>query len=362
MTIAVSAPGKLVLLGEYAVLLGHPALVAAVDRRARVRVEPADGDAWSAAAPGLQREPVEFTFDDGGFEWRSTDGDAVSRLRLVETILSALLASGLVDPAVAPAATLDLDTREFFERSEGGSGKLGIGSSAALTVALTDAVRRWCSTPTQTGASLDVEVLLELHRSFQGGRGSGIDLAAARLGGVVEYRLADGGSRPVATALELPDGLHVVFIWTGSSASTSSFLARLDAGMRTEGAAIGEVLARLGANSARGLASLRGQRIDDFLAAVDDFARAMDDLGRAAAMPVLSDEHVVLRRLAGDCGVVYKPSGAGGGDVGVGFTDDTVAARTFARRARDAGFQPLGLSIDPTGLETTCCSSPIHNS
>ncbi len=39
MKVIADAPGKLVLLGEYAVLEGAPGLVVAVDRRARVVLE-----------------------------------------------------------------------------------------------------------------------------------------------------------------------------------------------------------------------------------------------------------------------------------------------------------------------------------
>jgi phosphomevalonate kinase len=38
VTSAASAPGKLILTGEYAVLFGAPALVMAVDRRATVQI------------------------------------------------------------------------------------------------------------------------------------------------------------------------------------------------------------------------------------------------------------------------------------------------------------------------------------
>jgi phosphomevalonate kinase len=67
-------------------------------------------------------------------------------------------------------------------------------------------------------------------------------------------------------------------------------------------------------------------------------------------MPILSEEHRSLREIAVNCGVRYKPSGAGGGDFGIGFATDSDAAAGFRRRAEASGFHVLDLAIDRTGL------------
>ncbi len=340
------------LLGEYAVLFGHPAVVLAVDRRARVSLRAAANDEWMVTAPGFESAEIGFAVDrHGGFRWREPASDAAGRLVLVEKIIGSLAAANLIDPEALPSASINLDTREFFHRTATGRGKLGLGSSAALTVALTGALLRW-SNDSVRPQGVGLAQLLDLHRTFQGGRGSGIDLAASVTGGVVEYRLTDGGRVPSASPIELPDDLHLVFLWTGRSASTGDFLARLDDGMNRDGGAIAAVLARLGSLSAAGIADLRAGDTSALLARVGEFGLAMEELGRAAGIPILSDEHVHLGRLAGDLGVSYKPSGAGGGDVGVGFTDDLEAAEVFAANAAAAGFPLLDLNVDPNGVQS----------
>ena len=51
--IEVSAPGKLVVSGEYAVLTGAPALVAAVDRRVTCTLAPRHSGGWRFVSTGF---------------------------------------------------------------------------------------------------------------------------------------------------------------------------------------------------------------------------------------------------------------------------------------------------------------------
>jgi len=345
--IQVSAPGKLVVLGEYAVLFGAPAVVMAVDRRAVVTVEAAPGDSWSVAAPGLAADEVECAVAaTGRVEW--ADSAAGARLSLFESVIGELVRRGLLDPTSIAPRRLVMDTTAFFDASRPGRPKFGLGSSAALTVALTSALidRR----PQPCPADLEwLQTLVELHRVVQGGFGSGIDVAASLCGGVVGYELDDAGSVAGIAPIRWPEKIVKLCVWTGSSASTRSFLDRLEASRATRAREVDEALDHLGQVSERGVDALARNDSFRFLDAVDRFWDALAMLGRVADMPILSDAHQRLRQVAFECGVHYKPSGAGGGDFGVCLSTDLDRIQDFSGRAREIGFTTPDVDVDLCG-------------
>ena len=348
--IEVSAPGKLVLFGEYAVLFGAPAAVVAVDRRAIVTLRPFAGNGWEVAAPGLVAQRARLEVEpDNTVRWHDAKlgRDAFS---LIDTLLRGIGDSGSIDLVNLPPLAATLDTRAFFESAGGWESKLGLGSSAALTVAFVSALEVWAGSGPITGKQGGLQELVDLHRGVQGGAGSGIDVAASLLGGVIRYRLADDGSVAQASPLVLPEDLRTVFVWTGRAASTGDFLGRLRARREEEPQEVNPVLDELGTISSEGIGALTDDDATGFLNAVDAFWEVLDQLGKLIEMPILSEEHRSLRRHAIDCGVRYKPSGAGGGDFGIGFSTGLDAAAEFMSRAQASGFHVLDLGIDRSGL------------
>jgi phosphomevalonate kinase len=349
--IALSAPGKLVLLGEYAVLRGAPAVVMAVDRRARVELAPSGSELWSVTAPPLVADTLRFALAaDGSLRWLAARSAAPRGLELVEYLLGAMAAAGLLDPTSLPPAAATLDTRALFEDAAGGL-KLGLGSSAAVAVALASALAQWGGRGELLADPLRwLGSLLALHRGLQGGRGSGVDLAASLLGGVVSYRLGADGSVAAADPLPMPAGLQLVVVWTGRAADTGSMLRRLDERLAGGDASVEAALDRLAELSVAGSEAFRLGRVAAVLATVDAYCGAMEVLGHAAGLPILSAEHDALRRLARRHGTSYKPSGAGGGDLGLIVSPDPEAAAAAASAATAGGFRVLSLGLDPDGL------------
>jgi hypothetical protein len=75
--------------------------------------------------------------------------------------------------------------------------------------------------------------------------------------------------------------------------------------------------------------------------------------GRDILVPMAVEEPSVIAaaaKLAEELGGAAKPSGAGGGDVGVAFLTDHGAAETFRQRAAHLGLEILSIRTGASGL------------
>jgi phosphomevalonate kinase len=327
-SIAARAPGKLAVLGEYAVLDGAPALVLAVDRYCRARIGPS-GDGRCRLETRFP-EPKRIDVEPG----RETG------VALVDIVAAGL--SGTLPPSPWDGV---LDSRELFD----GGRKLGLGSSAAALCAWAGAWAAWSRDAAHDLRPPSVGSLVELHRRFQGGSGSGLDVAAAYTGGVIEFRLQPG-TLPHIGSVRLPNSVGFAGIFAGRSASTPDLVARyrrwrMDRPMQAaERHRVMEDIAE------GGCAAARQDDVERFLRAVDLYGRQLDVLGQAIGADIVTAEHRAIGEHARRFGVTYKVSGAGGGDLGLALAADAGALRAFERAVGAQGYRVVDLDLDRQGL------------
>ncbi|HVY53891.1 MAG TPA: mevalonate kinase, partial [Gammaproteobacteria bacterium] len=152
-----SAPGSLMLMGEYAVLYGKQALVCAVDKRMTVTIIPRDDKSINFHSPRLG-------------EW-STD---IKNLKITKPFSFITGCLYKFRRYLQQGCDIYIEA-EFCDQ-------VGLGSSAAVTVATLAALKSWL------GAPIDMlRHAREVIRSVQG-TGSGADAAASIYGGIVAYR------------------------------------------------------------------------------------------------------------------------------------------------------------------------------
>jgi phosphomevalonate kinase len=318
---AATAPGKLFLTGEYVVLGGAPALVAAVDRRARVDVVP-------GAGPLVVDSVADGTSDEipDALAGELPGGDA-------RAVVAAIRSLGLGHVG----GRVHVDTSAFVADGK----KLGLGRSAAALVA---AAAACLAARGQFAPARTLDAAVAGHALLQGGLGSGADVAAAVHGGLVEVRRR--GRELAVAARELPAGLRLVVGWSGESAATTPLLSRFVAA-REHGAA---TLSQLGAEAERAATAVARGDADALLAATDASGRLLERLGGDLDLPIVTPGLARLMAAGRRLGAAVKPSGAGGGDCGIALVRSATAAAVLADAWRAEGIAPLGLALATSGV------------
>ncbi len=344
--ILASAPGKAVLLGEYAVLDGAPALSLAINRRARIELLPSDDASGLIEAPQLGIDPVGFELsEDGGIEWDCPEWPVFRR---TGAIIEHLVANARRRFGPFPPFRARIDTAELYS----GSIKLGLGSSAAVTVALDAAITAHASgRRAQESPVAVLERLLPVYRGSQGGHGSGIDLASSLFGGLIAYRLT--GDRPVVRDMQLPSGLELLFIWTGTAASTPDLVAAWRRWSRDHADKAAEIAVDMRRCCHEGLAATEAGDAAELARQLGVYGRILGTMGDCAGIDVVTRAHRRAMELADQCGARFKSCGAGGGDLGVAVAADADCLAELMEQLAAAGLEPIALTVDRHGIELT---------
>jgi mevalonate kinase len=309
-----SAPGKVYLFGEHAVVYGEPAVPCAIERRARVTAEKRES--------GLRVNAADLTLDGFTVEY---DGDAAERpdVDVSDSLVDAAI--GYVNEAVAQArdaagvADVGFDISIESDIPLGG----GLGSSAAVVVAAIDAATR------ELGVELDRAELAErayqVEYAVQDGDASRADTFCCAMGGAVRVEGDDCRQIPA------PD-LPFVIGYDGGAGDTGRLVAGVRS-LREEYDFARDTVAAIGDLVRQGEAALEAGD-------VAELGRLMDfNHGLLTAIGVSSrslDAMVWAARDAGAMGAKLTGAGGGGCIVALDETDETETALEYTPGCKEA--------------------------
>jgi phosphomevalonate kinase len=333
---ALSAPSKLFLSGEYAVLWGGAARVLAVGPRAlalvraredrTVELVTSEGRLLGVSTPlGVRWDGVVTA----GTHFAARALDVVYRAHGREALgLSLALAPSVLGP---------------------GGRKLGTGSSARTVVLGVEAAVGVLAVKSS------LQLALLAHAEAQEGRGSGADVVASSVGGLVRYRRWPvervlSRERPLPVALQDAGPVDVVrtglapgflsYAFAGQSAATPGMIAEAERTLdeKARAAFVAE-------------SDLLGEALEDALRA-DSFAairevceglqKLLTSLGKVVT-PALQ-RILSLARSADSTG---KVSGAGGGDGCLLLSPDGDCQRRLLETLELRGIHATALTLEP---------------
>ena len=302
------------MLGEYSVLHGHGALIAAVEHRVLASFR-AGGDALMMSS-SLSTTPARVDSLDSGF------GKAWAG------VAAAGEWSGQRTPMYG---ALHIDSTALYDPT---GRKLGFGSSAAVVVACAGAT-------SQKPLTAEAFALLrDWHNRAQDSTGSGGDVAASLLGGLVWLEQGVPTRLPAA-----PPPLAV--FKHAQAASTPSLTKQIRAFAGRAAHEYGALETRLVAAATRGRTALKEADLASWVTACRDANAALDELGQRAKVAIVNDAHRALVAKVEAAGGACKPSGAGGGDLSLVTTPDEA---TLQRLIDELGLERVVVAA--TGLET----------
>jgi len=305
-----SAPGKLILFGEHASSRGKPAIVFAVNQRLEVKIFPCRKHKILITSENFKVYKEEYP---------------TAKLDVVTNLLSTFFKEYNI-------------AEKPIEIEISSSIKPGFGSSAALIVALFDALFTYFD---RRPSKLEfLQICIDFNRYLKG-YGSGLDIACALYGGMLKFQQ---GRKPEPLPFER---LNFLVGSTGIKAPSGPIVKAVRAFEAKNPIAIGKIFSRM-----EELVSLAEDAI------LEDDQRKLGDLMNenhkllqelGVSSPIL-DEMVNAARTAGALGA--KLSGAGKGD--------NMLALVPRERVRDIiqalnatkGAAAPDVAIDPEGLKT----------
>lgn len=169
-SITVSAPGKLMLFGEHAVLFGKPCIVTAVGQRMKAIVELTDDSMFQLEAPDVSVTGYKKPMSELG------KGEIPKGAKFVEIALKNFLTHARSD--LVKLTGIKITTKSEF------NSQFGFGSSSASTVCVIKALSEL------TGAKLSQKEIFKLaYKTVLDIQevASGFDVAAATFGGTLYF-------------------------------------------------------------------------------------------------------------------------------------------------------------------------------
>jgi len=328
----ISAPGKMMLSGEWAVLEGHPCLALAVDVRMKIKIE---------SSSQITIHSPEFGLDDLALGSDKASSEIKKHLPFIEAPINEALK--YLKGQSIEAKPFRLEVLENIPLIE--NEKIGFGSSAALVVSIVAAVLQFHGLAIDSIPEKIFQLAQAAHFAAQGKQGSGFDIAASVFGGLFKYQKPDK-----IQSLTWPENFHLLVGYVGYSASTRELVEKMKSCRENDANNYQAIMKKIGATVLDVENCLAQNNFSDFKKNIKANRNLLQQLTKLSGMSLETKELKALADIAESHGAVAKFSGAGGGDIGLAVTDDKQVIKKIKSDWEKAGITPLDVKIAQSGV------------
>ena len=314
MKVESTAPGKIFLSGEYLVLDGALATIMSTKQRVKVTIEDI-GDIDNIFYCSIIDQHFPFNVDNNyQINWLDKNPDefglfldfAIKRMR------------------IKPNNSLfTIDTNDLYFQGN----KIGLGSSAAISVAILSAMNNFYDIKLSKYETINNT--MELHKMHQGKNGSGLDVIAS----YADSNLIECDKNMLIeqkwNTLDWPKNLIINGVLTSHESTTSSMIEKYNIAKQKDSQNFKSLYSQMKKILDKFSEAWRIGDTFDILNLLKKQSILMKQLDNDFDIGIYTEEHKNLSELAESLGLFYKPSGAGGGDLGFVMSDDLLKMKQF---------------------------------
>ncbi|SVB31883.1 uncharacterized protein METZ01_LOCUS184737 [marine metagenome] len=232
---------------------------------------------------------------------------------------------------------ISIDTSQFYSDGK----KIGLGSSASIASAIINALNEYFNL--QFSKSVIIQKALNLHNISQDNLGSGLDvIASCADSGVVECNL-EMAKEYRWRKLKWPSDLFIKGVITSDQSSTKMMIEKYNQGKASHPAFFNKLYSETNQLLNQILIAWDVQGSPMILELMKKYNTYIKLLNEKFDLGIYTGEHQKLINLANESEMFYKPSGAGGGDLGFILSNTEKELREFIDKLRDSNFQTIDL-------------------
>ena len=328
MRVKRTAPGKVFLSGEYLALEGGSAIILSTKQRSRVSIED-------------HKKPYNLFYSsalDQYFEFSVNDNFEVDWVENDPQSFGLFISLAICELKIKPSkALISIDTNEFYSSGK----KIGLGSSASIAAAIINVLDEYFNL--QLSESAKIQKAVNIHALSQDNFGSGLDvIASCADSGVVECNLKMANEHKWRS-LKWPSDLYIKGVITSDQSSTKMMIEKYNHGKDSNQIFFNKLYSEINHLLNQISTAWDTQNSAKIIELMQTYNTFINQLNEKFNLGIFSDEHKRLIELARSADIFYKPSGAGGGDLGLVITNSEKKLTHFLSVLSDSNFPVIDL-------------------